>query len=114
MEANGGLLKRHTEITLEFDHFFSNFTQLLRTDDKISFRGILLNEPGSYNIGHRDLSIRGYGITCLDCKVATGSINSKSPKTSKLSELCRTIINDCIVSAKYILNFLLNPIVVFK
>lgn len=114
MEANGGLLKRHTEITLALDHFFTNFTRLLRSDDKIRFKGTLLNEPGSYNIGNKDLNVKAFEVSCLECKIARGAISSRSQSSSKLSELCRTIINDCVVSAKYILNFVLNPVIVFK
>ncbi|XP_046973009.1 wolframin isoform X1 [Vanessa cardui] len=114
MEANGGLLKRHTEIILSLDHFFTNFTRLLRSDDKIRFKGVLSNEPGSYNIGNKDLNVKGFEINCVECKVARGVVSSRIRSSSKLSELCRTIVNDCIVSAKYILNFLLNPVIVFK
>lgn len=114
MEANGGLLKRHSEIILTFDNLFTNFTRLLRSDDKINFKGVLLNDHDSYNIGHRNLNIKGYELKCIECKEARGAVSSRTPSPSKLSELFRTIVNDCVVSAKYILNFLLNPIVVIK
>lgn len=114
MEASGGLLKRQSEISIIFDHMFSNFTRLLRTDDKIRFKGVLSNENVPYNIGNKDLTIKGYEIHCLECKEARGTIRSKAPYVSKFSELCKTIVNDCVVSTKYILNFLLNPVVVFK
>ncbi|XP_072934937.1 wolframin isoform X3 [Epargyreus clarus] len=114
MEASGGILKRHTEITLIFDHFFANYTRLLRAHDKIRFRGILMNEPGTYSIGTTDLSIKGYEINCLECKIGKGSIRSQAPSVSKLSELCRTIVNDCVVSTKHILNFILNPVIIVK
>lgn len=114
MEASGGLLKRHAEISVIFDHLFTNFTRLLRLDDRINFKGILSNENRPYNIGAKDLTIKGYEINCLECKKASGSLTSKAPSASKLSELCRTVLNDCVVSTKYILNFLLNPVIVFK
>ncbi|KAJ0170849.1 hypothetical protein K1T71_013621 [Dendrolimus kikuchii] len=114
MEASGGLLKRHAEISVIFDHNFTNFTRLLRSDDRINFKGLLSNENRPYNIGAKDLTIKGYEINCLECKRANGGVTSKAPSTSKFSELFRTIVNDCIVSTKYILNFLLNPVIVFK
>lgn len=114
MEASGGLLKRHAEITLLFDNYFTNYTRLIRLDDKIRFKGVLINEGGEYNIGSHHLTIKGYEINCIECKVAKGSVSSKIPASSKVSELFRTIANDCIVSTKYILNFILNPVVIFK
>lgn len=114
MEASGGLLKRHAEISVIFDHYFTNFTRLLRTDDRIRFKGVLSNDNAPYNIGTKALNIKGYEINCLECKEARGTVRSKAPSSSKFSELCRTIVNDCVVSTKYILNFLFNPVVVFK
>ncbi|XP_049880557.1 wolframin [Pectinophora gossypiella] len=113
MEASGGLLKRHAEISVIFDHHFANYTRLLRTDDKIRFKGVLTNDQGSFNIGTKDMTIRGYEINCLECKEAKGTI-SKTLSVSKFSELCKTIANDCVVSTKYILNFILNPVIVVK
>ncbi|XP_047512380.1 wolframin [Pieris napi] len=114
METSGGLLKRHSEIRLIFDNFFTNYTKLLRQNDKIRFKGILLNEPNSYDIGSRYLDIKGYEINCLECKTARGSIRTQEPSTSRVCDLFRTIANDCVVSTKYVLNFLLNPVIVFK
>ncbi|KAM3960677.1 wolframin ER transmembrane glycoprotein wfs1 isoform 1-T1 [Aphomia sociella] len=114
MEAPGGLLKRHAEISIQFDDHFKNFTHQLRADDKIRFKGVLSNEPGLYNIGAKDLYIKGHEIHCLECKEARGTITTKTPSVCKFSELFKTIVNDCIVSTKYILNFLLNPIIIFK
>ncbi|KAL0860920.1 hypothetical protein ABMA27_009452 [Loxostege sticticalis] len=114
MEAGGGILKRRAEISVIFDHFFTNFTRSLRLDDKIRFKGTLSNDPGAYNIGTRDLTIKGYEVTCIECKDARETLSSKVPASSKFSDLFKTIVNDCVVSTKYILNFLLNPVIVFK
>ncbi|XP_013165739.1 PREDICTED: uncharacterized protein LOC106116441 isoform X3 [Papilio xuthus] len=114
MEAGGGLLKRHADISINFDHYFSNYTRLLRTDDKIRFKGILINEHNTYKIGSKDIKIQGYEINCVECKNTRQTVSAPRPTVSKLNKLIKTIINDCVVSSKYILNFLLNPIVVFK
>ncbi|XP_030024586.2 wolframin isoform X2 [Manduca sexta] len=114
MEASGGLLKRHAEISIIFNDFFTNFTRLLRANDKVRFKGILTNENRPYNIGAKDLNIKGYEINCLECKEARGTVTTKTPVLSKFSELCKTVVNDCVVSTKNVLNFLLNPVIVFK
>lgn len=114
MEAGGGLLKRHAEIKVTLDHHFTNFTRLLRSDDKIAFKGHLLDSEQEYNIGSKDTYVSGYEINCLECKEARGGIGNKAPSVSKFSNFFRTVANDCIVSTKYILNFLLNPVIVFK
>ncbi|KOB73743.1 Wolfram syndrome 1 [Operophtera brumata] len=112
--ASGGLLKRHAEISVQFDHYFTNFTRLLRYDDKVTFKGILSNDNGPYVIGTKTLTVKGHAISCIECKEARGTISSEAPSSSKLSELLKTIVNDCMVSTKYILNFLLNPVIIFK
>ncbi|XP_053619597.1 wolframin isoform X3 [Plodia interpunctella] len=114
MDTSTGLLSRHAEISVIFDHYFSNFTRQLRAKDKIRFKGVLINEPGTYNIGAQDFKIQGHEIHCVECKNNRGTISSNAPVTSKFSELFKTIVNDCVVSTKYILNFLLNPVIVFK
>lgn len=114
MEAGGGILKRHAEIKVTFDHYFTNFTRLLRADDKIGFKGVLLDSDSVYNIGSKETSINGYEINCLECKEGRGSISNKAPSVSKFSNFIKTVANDCVVSTKYILNFILNPVIVFK
>ncbi|XP_059050529.1 wolframin isoform X2 [Achroia grisella] len=113
METSGGLLKRHAEISVQFEHHFKNFTHQLRADDKIRFKGVLSNTE-TYDIGAKELNVKGHEIHCLECKQASGTVTTRTPAVSKLSELVKTIMNDCIVSTKYILNFLLNPVIVFK
>ncbi|XP_014366701.2 wolframin isoform X1 [Papilio machaon] len=114
MEASGGLLKRHADISIKFDHYFSNYTRLLRADDKIRFKGILMNDHNLYTIGSKDIKIQGYEINCIECKNTREAITAPRPTVSKLNKFIKTILNDCIVSTKYILNFLLNPVIVFK
>ncbi|XP_061723286.1 wolframin isoform X1 [Cydia pomonella] len=107
-----GLLARQAEIDLIYDHHFTNFTRLLHSNERIRFRGVLSNLD--FNIGSKNLKVLGYELKCLDCKDARGSISSKTPSMNKFSELFKTVTNDCIVSSKNVLNFLFNPIVVFK
>jgi hypothetical protein len=114
MEAGGGILKRRAEMTVVFDHYFSNYTRLLRMDDKVRFKGQLYNDHGYFNIGAKDMSIIGHELHCIECKIARGTITTKAKTSSKFSDLFKTIINDCSVSTKYILNFLLNPVIIFK
>ncbi|KAI8423158.1 hypothetical protein MSG28_014221 [Choristoneura fumiferana] len=114
MEASGGLLKRHAEIAITYNHYFTNYTRLLHSDERIRFRGIITNEPNKYNIGTKNLNVQGYEINCLECRDARGTISSKAPSVSKFSELFKTVVNDCVVSTKNVLNFLFNPVVVFK
>lgn len=114
MSAGGGLISRHADINVIFDNYFTNYTRQLRADDKIRFKGVLLNSEDSYNIGDQETTINGYEINCLECKRSPGNISSKTPSNTKFSDLCKTIVNDCIVSTKYILNFMLNPVIVFK
>lgn len=116
METSGGILKRHAELILEFDNYFTNFTRLLRADDKINFKGILVNKE-AYYIGTNNPHVKGHELSCILCKntnIQDVRISSKVVTSSKFTDLCKIIINDCVVSTKYILNFILNPIVVFK
>ncbi|KAL4708591.1 hypothetical protein ACJJTC_014199 [Scirpophaga incertulas] len=114
LDTGGGILKRRAQVTILFDHHFTNFTRLLRIDDKIRFRGVLANDYESYNIGSQDVTVKGHEIRCLECKNAQGTISTKVRPSSKFSDLLKTIVSDCTVSTKHILNFLLNPVVIFK
>lgn len=100
------------EIFLIADHSFTNFSLNIYPGDKIWFSGTLLNnglETESLLGGskpHIDLE----KIGCLACN----SINLKSCKRYRHRIGLGSIIKDLCLSIKTILNFLLNPIVMFK
>lgn len=117
METSGGILKHHCELGVAFDNFFTNFTRLLYKDDKIKFKGLLQNLQETFSIGSKEPLINAYEISCVECKdsgLQGVTLSSKLPVTSKFSDLYKTVVNDCVVSTKYILNFILNPILVIK
>ena len=91
-------------VTLAASHNFLNFTRKLNTDDDVWFAGTLMSdESGKIN----SLSPRVHltSITCVSCMDSeltetTSSVNFSSSQLYKF--------------VKYILNFLFNPLIVFK
>lgn len=113
VKMKNGVWGSTTEIRLIADHSFTNFSLNIYPGDKIWFSGVLLNnglDKESLLGGaepHIDLEEAG----CLAC-------NSLDLETSYKRYRYRislsSIIRDVLLSVKTVLNFLLNPIVMFK
>ncbi|XP_032680097.1 wolframin isoform X2 [Odontomachus brunneus] len=112
MKNPHGLWGSTTEIFLVADHSFTNFSLNIYPGDKIWFSGTLLNnglEKESL-IGGSELHIDLEEIGCLACN----SLDLKSCKRYRYRINLSSIIRDLCLSIKTVLNFLLNPIVMFK
>ncbi|KAM0730713.1 Wolframin [Formica fusca] len=102
-----------TEIRLVADHSFTNFSLNIYPGDKIWFSGVLLNnglEKESL-LGGTEPHIDLEEVGCLACNF----LNLKtSYKRYRYRISLSSIIRDLCLSIKTVLNFLLNPIVMFK
>lgn len=113
VKMKSGIWGSTTEIRLVADHSFTNFSLNIYPGDKIWFAGALLNnglETESL-LGGAEPHIDLEEVGCLAC-------NSLDLKTSYKRYRHRislsSIIRDLCLSVKTVLNFLLNPIVMFK
>ncbi|CAK9807554.1 wfs1 [Anthophora quadrimaculata] len=112
VKMKSGMWGNNAEILLIADHSFTNFTLNIYPGDKIWFSGTLLN------YGFRDESLLGgfephvelEEIGCLACH----SIHLNSYKRHSYHITFSSILSDLCLGVKTVLNFLLNPIVMFK
>lgn len=117
---SGLLLKKGAEIILHANHYFTNFTQKIRINDKINFKGVL--EPreiiNSKCQGPPQPVIKVFELNCLGCQnyeIKLVKLPSHPGKRkSDFSAFYTALISDIYISAKYILNFVFNPVVIFK
>ncbi|KYN39509.1 Wolframin, partial [Trachymyrmex septentrionalis] len=113
VKMKSGIWGSTTEIRLIADHSFTNFSLNIYPGDKIWFSGALLNNDLETEslLGGAELHIDLEEVGCLAC-------NSLDLKTSYKRYRYRislsSIIRDLCLSVKTVLNFLLNPIVMFK
>ncbi|XP_011138698.1 wolframin isoform X2 [Harpegnathos saltator] len=101
-----------TEIFLIADHSFTNFSLHIYPGDKIWFSGTLLNnglEKESL-LGGSEPHIELEEIGCLTCN----SRGLKSYKRYRYDISLSSITRYLYLSIKTVLNFMLNPIVMFK
>lgn len=112
VKMKNGIWGSITEIFLNADHSFTNFSLNIYPGDKIWFSGTLLNNDLEKEslLGGSELHIDLEEIGCLACN----SINLKSCKRYRYHISLSSIIGDLCLSIKTVLNFLLNPIVMFK
>lgn len=112
VKMKNGVWGSTTEIYLVADHSFANFSLNIYPGDKIWFSGTLLNgdlEEESLLGGFKP-HIELEQIGCLACN----SIDLKSYKRYRYRITLSSIVKDLCLSLKTVLNFLLNPIVMFK
>ncbi|XP_076165407.1 wolframin ER transmembrane glycoprotein wfs1 isoform X2 [Ptiloglossa arizonensis] len=103
------LYGNNTEVVLVSDHSFTNFSLNIYPGDKIWFSGMLLNNGLNKEslLGGSEPHIELEEIGCITCYL-------KSYKRYKYHITFSSILNDLCLGVKTVLNFLLNPIVMFK
>lgn len=112
VKMKSGMWGNNAEILLVADHSFTNFSLNIYPGDKIWFSGTLLNNglEDESLLGGSEPHIALEEIGCLACH----SIDLKSYKRYKYHVTISSILSDLYLGVKTVLNFLLNPIVMFK
>ncbi|XP_076295435.1 wolframin ER transmembrane glycoprotein wfs1 isoform X2 [Lasioglossum baleicum] len=112
VKMKSGMWGNNAEILLIADHSFTNFSLNIYPGDKIWFSGSLLNYGLKEEslLGGSEPHVQLEEIGCLACH----SIDLKSYKRYKYHITLSSIISDLCLSIKTVLNFLFNPIVMFK
>lgn len=107
----GGLWDNQPIILLHADDSFKNITLRLRPGDRIWFSGTLSQElQGNYLLGDKTAPMIILDeLGCLICH--TSDIRSvKRPNRNAI----RDTLNLTISGLKFLLNFVFNPIIIFK
>lgn len=91
------------KITLKGDNSFRNFTRNLHQDDKIWFSGRLIVDATLPKL--EQIYVRLEQAGCLVCKIGVAPVLTGTAAYS---------MSDLMLSGKYLLNFLFNPVVRFK
>ncbi|XP_017758079.1 PREDICTED: wolframin isoform X2 [Eufriesea mexicana] len=112
VKMKSGMWGNNAEILLIADNSFTNFSLNTYPGDKIWFSGTLLNNglKDESLLGGSEPHIELEEIGCIACH----SINLKSYKRYKYHITVSSILSDLYLGIKTVLNFLLNPIVIFK
>lgn len=109
-----GVWGKTAEIVLIGDNHFRNFTEDLRVNDKVWFRGTLTNEfniDGDGLIGGLRPHLKLWEIGCSTCS----NINLTSCRLDETYFInVNDVFNYMVLVFKCLLNFLFNPIVAFK
>lgn len=108
ISLQSGILTAGPQIILRAGHDFSNLTQILQINDKINFKGTMQINPFT-NLPNEYLVINLQEISCLTCYGVKGELT-----TTKSINFSNSYIKYLIISARNILNFILNPIIVFQ
>lgn len=96
-----------TEAVLVADNSFKNFTKALSSGDRIWFSGVLVgNANGILDV--RIPRVELLEIACLSCQDTTLSAVKRTQLMSLLT------LKDLYTGIKTILNFLFNPLVIFR
>ncbi|GLH03547.1 Wolframin [Gryllus bimaculatus] len=111
VKMKSGMWGTAAEISLIADNSFRNFTLALRPGDRVWFTGTLLNEgKGDNLLGGQTPQIDLLEIGCLGCHVSEIAIHKKIP----VSFDAMSLLSYVYVGIKSVLNFVFNPLVIFK
>lgn len=112
IKMKSGMWGTNAEISLIADHSFANFSLNIYPGDKVWFSGMLLNRDleDESLLGGSEPRVELEEIGCLACH----SIDLKSTKRYNYDVTFSSILSDFCLGIKTVLNFLLNPIVMFK
>lgn len=118
VRMHSGLLSKPTDVFLNAEHYFKNFTESLRSGDKVSFSGYLQNtrldsKSNNFNFGlgggFPTINLESIVCTLCDNKDLT-SVHLR--KRNRL--LVDARMKDLMRGVKYLLNVLFNPLIIFK
>ncbi|XP_015126304.1 wolframin [Diachasma alloeum] len=113
VKMKNGLWGSNAEIVLVGDHSFMNFSLNIYPGDKIQFSGVLTNQGGEGEslLGGARPMVHLEEVACSACHVI-------HLEPSKRERGCRVsvgvVTRTLVLGIKTVLNFLLNPLVVFK
>ncbi|XP_043265521.1 wolframin [Colletes gigas] len=112
VKMKSGMWGNNAEVVLVTDHSFANFSLNMYPGDKIWFSGTLLNDGLREEslLGGSEPHIQLEEIGCIACH----SNQLKSYRRYKYHITLSSILSDLCLGVKTVLNFLLNPIVMFK
>ncbi|KAG7189987.1 hypothetical protein KM043_006145 [Ampulex compressa] len=112
VKMKSGMWGSNAEVVLVADHSFVNFTLNIYPGDKIWFSGTLSNDglESESLLGGSEPHVELEEIGCLACH----SIELRSYKRYRYRMTFNSVMNNLWLSLKTVLNFLLNPIVMFK
>ncbi|CAH0554396.1 unnamed protein product [Brassicogethes aeneus] len=110
IRMQAGIWAKNTQVKVIVEDYFKNFTLKLKPNDHIWFKGKLFNNEvlGADGILGGNLPfIDTHEIGCLDCQ-------NKDLSEYKINDESSFKINILYMSVKFLLNVLLNPIIVLK
>lgn len=110
VRMKSGIWGKPAEIKLLLNNYFKNFTFSLKPNDHVWFKGVLVNDDSL--IGGPFPYVRIEEIGCLACHDLKLTQVKLTPQTKmiKMGE----IVSYLYQGLKCVLNFLFNPVVVFK
>ncbi|XP_049811147.1 wolframin [Schistocerca nitens] len=110
VNMKSGMFGRGAEVILIADDFFRNFTFAVKPRDHIWFSGTLVNEEGDSILGGTKPRVDLNEIGCLDCHMSHLQIHRKTSTKIGLEN----VLDYVYVGMKFVLNFVFNPLVIFK
>lgn len=111
VKMKSGMWGTAAEVLLVAEHSFQNFTLALKPGDRVWFSGTLLNDgKGDYLLGGKKPQVDLQEIGCLGCHITDMGIYKKN--TVSLDSVA--ILSYLYVGVKSVLNFVFNPLVIFK
>jgi len=112
-----GMWGKGAEVTLIAEDSFRNFTLALRPGDRVWFSGYLMNGGGKdssdYILGGLKPQVDLEEIGCLGCHKSDLQIHKKGSETLK-SGSPALLVAYGYAGLKSVLNFIFNPLVIFK
>ncbi|XP_011496905.1 PREDICTED: wolframin [Ceratosolen solmsi marchali] len=112
VKMKNGIWSSNAQITLLGDQSFANFSLNIYPGDKIWFSGILSNNglESESLLGGLNPHVMLEEVGCRVCH----TINLKSYKRNKQKISLNGVVKSIYLGIKSILNFILNPILIFK
>ncbi|XP_012281562.1 wolframin [Orussus abietinus] len=112
VKMKSGMWGSNAQILLIADHSFTNFSLSIYPGDKIWFSGVLMNTglQGDSLLGGSKPQIDLEEVGCLACHI----YDLKSYKRYRYQITLTAIVHDIYLGVKTVLNFLFNPLVIFK
>lgn len=118
VRMHSGLLSKPADVLLSAEHVFMNFTESLKSGDRVSFSGYLHNTRKESKSNNFVFGLGGgsptVNLESMQCSLCDNKDLTTVHLRKKSRQLVDARMRDLMRGVKYLLNVLFNPLIIFK
>ncbi|KAK4875312.1 hypothetical protein RN001_011734 [Aquatica leii] len=114
VRMQSGIWGKSAEVVLDVNHYFKNFTLGLKPNDHIKFKGLLINADSPEDNGILGGLTPHVSLQHIQCVACHNPKLTEIKLDSHKGVSIQNVLSGFYLGVKFVLNFLFQPIIVFR